>query len=129
MPETPELEARVAKMQKDLEQVKEFMKDSIHDNPEKYRKRVTDALTGHPACIALWLEVDNQRSLIEIERDLKVKNKTIPHKTLWRAAKRLNSKGLIYKTRIKGKSPIFSKKTWSEELCIDDFVREHFGVQ
>ncbi len=129
MPETPELEVRVAKMQKDLEQVKEFMKDSIHYAPEKYQKRVTDALTGYPACVTLWLEVDNHRSLIEIERDLKSKNKSVPHKTLWRAAKRLNSKGLIYKTEIKGKSPVFSKKTWSEELGMDDFVREHFGVQ
>jgi hypothetical protein len=116
-------------MQKDLEQVKEFMKDSIHDDPEKYQKRVTAALTGHPACIALWLEVDGQRSLMEIEEGLKVKGRQIPHATLWRAAKRLNNKGLIYKIGVKGISPIFSKKTWAEELRMDDFVREKFGSQ
>lgn len=129
MPESPELEARVAKMQKDLEQVKEFMKDTIHDNPEKYQNRVKDALTGYPACISLWLEIDGQRSLIEIEETLKTKGKPVHHMTLWRAAKRLSKRGLIYKNGIKGKSPVFSKKTWADELCIDDFVREEFGVQ
>jgi len=129
MPESPELEARVAKMQKDLEQVKEFMKDSIHDKPEIYQKRVTDALTGYPACIALFLEVDTQRSLIEIEGSLKTKGKPINHMTLWRAAKRLTNKGLIYKIGVKGISPIYSKKTWADELCMDDFVREKYGVQ
>lgn len=129
MPETPELEARVAKMQKDLEQVKEFMKDTIHDDPEKYQNRVKDALTGYPACVSLWLEVDGQQSLIEIEIALKTKGKPVNHMTLWRAAKRLSKRGLIYKTGVKGLSPIFSKKTWAEELCMDDFVREHFGVQ
>jgi hypothetical protein len=129
MPESPELEARVAKMQKDLEQVKEFMKDSIHDKPEIYQKRVTDALTGYPACIALFLEVDAQRSLIEIEGSLKTKGKPINHMTLWRAAKRLTNKGLIYKTGVKGVSPIYSKKTWADELRMDDFVREKYGVQ
>jgi hypothetical protein len=130
MPETPELEARVAKMQKDLEQVKEYMRDSIHDKPEKYFTRVTDALSGFPACVTLWLEVDGQRSLIEIEEALTAAGKPVNHMTLWRAAKRLSKgRGLIYKTDVKGKSPIYSKKPWAEELCMDDFVREHFGVQ
>lgn len=129
MPESPETESRITKIQKDVEQLKEFMKDSIHDKPEIYEKRVTDALTGYPACVALWLEVDTQRSLMEIEESVNAKGKPINHMTLWRAAKRLNKKGLIYKTGVKGKSPVYSKKTWAEELCIDDFVREKFGVQ
>jgi hypothetical protein len=129
LPESPELENKVAKMQKDLEQVKEFMKDTIHDDPEKYQRRVMDALTGYIACVSLWLEVDSERSLIEIEAALKTNGKPVNHMTLWRAAKRLSKRGLIYKTGVKGISPVFSKKTWAEELDMDDFVREKFNVQ
>jgi len=128
MPETPESESRLAKIQKDVEQLKEFMRDSIHDRPDTYKKRVLDALTGHPACVALWLEIDGERSLNEIEDSLKVKGNGIPQPTLWRAAKRL-SKGLIYKVKIKGKSPVYAKKVWAQELDIDDYVREQFDVK
>ena len=127
MPETPESEARIAKIQKDVEELKEFMKDSIHDKPEVYRKRVLDALSGNPACIALFLEIDGTRSLSEIEADLKAKGQEFAHATLWRAARRL-CRGLIYKIGIKGKSPIYSKKAWAKELYMDDFVREKFRV-
>jgi len=128
LPETPELEARVAKMQKDLEQVKDFIKDTIHDDPQKYKKRVFDCLNGHPACIALWLEIDGKRSLMEIENELKTKGKPINHVTLWRASERL-SPALVSKVGVKGKSPVYSKKPWADELRMDDFVREKFNVQ
>jgi hypothetical protein len=124
----PETNNRIVKIQKDVEELKEFMKDSIHDKPEIYEKRVLDALTGHPACAILWLEIDGTRSLIEIEETLKAKGKPVVHMTLWRAADRL-SKGLITKVGVKGKSPIYAKKTWAKELRMDDFVREKFGVQ
>ena len=125
MPETPESEARITKIQKDVEELKEFMRDSIHDKPEVYQKRVLDALTGHPACVTLWLEIDGVRSLNEIEDALKSKGQGVPHATLWRAAKRL-CRGLIYKKSAQGKSPVFSKKPWAKELFMDDFVRKKF---
>lgn len=128
MPETPESEARIAKIQKDVEELKEFMRDSIHDKPEVYQKRVLDALTGYPACVTLWLEIDGVRSLNEIEDDLKSRGQVVPHATLWRAAKRL-CRGLIYKKSAKGKSPVFSKKPWAKELYMDDFVRKTFLEQ
>lgn len=127
MPETPESEARIAKIQKDVEELKEFMKDNIHDKPEVYKRRILNALSGHPACIALFLEIDGIRSLSEIEADLKAKGQEIAHATLWRAAHRL-CRGLIYKIGVKGKSPIYSKKVWAKELYMDDFVREKFRV-
>jgi hypothetical protein len=125
MPETPESEDRIAKIQKDVEELKDFMHDSFHDKPELYQKRVLDALAGHPACVTLWLEIDGVRSLKEIEEALKLKGLDVPQPTLWRAAKRL-SRGLITKKSIKNKSPIFSKKPWAKELDMDDFVRKTF---
>jgi len=128
MPETPESEERIAKIQKDVEELKEFMRDSIHDKPEVYKKRILDVLTKYPACVTLWLEIDGVRSLNEIEDALKSKGQSVAHVTLWRAKKRL-CKGLIHKISSKGKSPIFSKKPWAKELDIDEFVRKTFLEQ
>jgi hypothetical protein len=128
MPESPEAEARIAKIQKDVEELKEYMRDSIHDKPELYEKRVRDALTGHLACVTLWLEIDGVRSLAEIDTALKLSGHGIPNATLWRAAKRL-SKGLIFKKSSKSKSPIYSKKPWAKELDMDSFVRKTFIEQ
>jgi hypothetical protein len=128
MSESPEVNNRIAKIQKDVEQLKEFMRDSIHDRPEVFEKRILNALEGHPACVILWLEIDGHRSLMEIEESLKDEGKPIAHATLWRAAKRL-SKGLIYKTGVKGISPVYAKKIWAEELDIDEYVREKFGIE
>jgi hypothetical protein len=128
MPESPESEARIAKIQKDVEELKEFMRDNIHDKPEVYQKRVLDALKGHRACVTLWLEIDGVRSLNEIEDALQQGGHGVSHATLWRAAKRL-CKGLIYKKSTKGKSPVFSKKPWAKELDMDDFVRKTFLEQ
>jgi hypothetical protein len=127
MPETPETESRIAKIQKDVEELKEFMRDSIHDKPETYKTRVKNALTGYPACVTLFLEIDGVRSLNEIKAYLKAKGKGIPHATFYRAVDRLR-RGLIYKTGVKNRSPIYSKKTWVKELFIDDYVREKFRV-
>lgn len=128
MPETPESAAKIAKIQKDIEELKEFMRDSIHDKPEVYKKRVLDSLAKYPACITLWLEIDGERSLNEIEEALNLKAQNVAHATLWRAAKRL-CKGLIYKKSSKGKSPVFSKKPWAKELDMDEFVRKTFLEQ
>lgn len=126
MPESPELEARVTKIQKDVEQLKEFVKNSFHDRRNNYEKRVKDALMNHPNCITLWFEIDDTRSLKEIEKDLKSEGRRIPQPTLWRASLRLFRAGLIDKVGVKRRSPVYAKKQWVKELNIDDYVRETF---
>lgn len=123
MPETPETEARIVKMQKDIEELKEFMKDSLHDRRDAYEKRVKKVLLKYPVCQTLWLEIDGTRSINEIEENLKSAGQTIPHVTLWRYSKRLRKAGLIKKVATKGRSPVYSKKLWAKELNIDDYVR------
>lgn len=126
MPESPEIEARVSKIQKDVEQLKEFMKDSFHDRRDHYEKRVRKVLEKHLICIILWLEIDGIRSFKEVEDDIKLEGRNIPHVSLWRAKERLLRAGLIKKIGMKRRSPVFTKKPWAKELNIDDFVRKAF---
>ena len=124
MPETPETEARIVKIQKDIEQLKEFMKDSWYERREIYKRRVSDVLSGYPLCVRLWLEIDGVRSINEIEKYLNTDGQTISHVTLWRCSQRFRKAGLITKVGVKSRSPIYIKKPWVEELHIDDYVRE-----
>lgn len=129
MPETPESEARIVKMQKDIEELKDFMRDNLHDRREAYEERVEKVLSKYPNCVTLWLEIDDIRSLMEIENDLKSAGQPISHTTLWRAAKRLLKAGLIKKVAMKGRSPVHSKKLWAKELNIDEYVGKKFAEQ
>ena len=129
MPETPETEAHIAKMQKDIEELKDFMKDSFHDRRETYEKRAEKVLSKYPFCLTLWLEIDGIRSINEIEEDLKSAGQIVSHVTLWRSSKRLLRAGLIKKVATKGRSPVYSKKLWAKELNIDDYVRKRFLEQ
>jgi len=126
MPETPETEARIAKMQKDIEELKEAMRDSWHERRESYENRVRNVLERCPNCITLWLEIDGTRSVKEIEENLASEGRKIPHVTLWWSNKKLLKAGLITKVGVKGGSPIYSKKPWAKELRIDDYVRSMF---
>lgn len=126
MPETPETEARIAKMQKDIEELKEAMKDNWHERRESFENRVGKVLESYPNCVTLWLEIDGFRSMKEIEEDLASQGRKIPHVTLWWSCKKLLEAGLIKKTGVKGRSPIYSKQPWVKELRIDDYVRSTF---
>lgn len=123
MPETPETHERVAKMQKDIEELKEEMQDAWHLNKERYQNRVKDVLQGDFTCITLYLEIDGLRSVKEIEDSLAVSGHKVPHATLWRATQRLLRGGLIKKVGVKSRSPIFTKKPWALALGLDDYVR------
>jgi hypothetical protein len=124
MPETPETEDRVAKIQKDVEELKEDLQDSWHLNRERYERMVSDVLKGDPICTTLYLEIDGLRSIIEIEGDLSISGHRVPHPTLWRASQKLMNGGLIRKIGVKFRSPIFAKKSWALALRLDDYVRE-----
>jgi len=126
MPESPELEARVAKIQKDVEQLRELWKDDFHERRDRYEERVRKVLEKCPNCVTLWLEIDSIHSLQEIENALKQQGRRIPHPSLWRASQRLVKAGLIRKISTKRKSPVYTKKIWATELDIDDFVRKTF---
>ncbi len=129
MPETPETEAHIAKMQKDIEELKEAMRDNWHERRKSYENRVKRVLEKYPNCATLWLEIDGVRSMDEIEDTLVSEGRKIPHVTLWRYSKRLIEAGLIKKVGVKGRSPVYSKKPWATELRIDDYVRSTFIEQ
>lgn len=129
MPETPETEAHIAKMQKDIEELKEAMKDNWHDRRESYENRMKKVLEKYPKCVILWLEVDGIHSMKEIEENLVLEGRKIPHVTLWWSRKKLLEAGLIKKVGVKRRSPIYSEKPWAKELRIDDYVRSTFVEQ
>lgn len=124
LPETPELERRVAILQKDVEEIKEELEDSWHDRTEQYKGRVRSALENDLNASQLFLEIDGMRSINEIENALASAGKRIPHATLWRASQDLIAKGLIKKVAVKERSPIYNKKPWAGALGIDDYVRK-----
>jgi len=126
MPESPESGRHIAQMQKDIEELKEYVRDDWHDQREKFEKRVRRIMEKSSDCVKLWLELDGIRSVNEIEEDLSSKGEEIAHTTMWRCCKKLVDAGLIKKVGTKGKSPVYSKKMWAKELNIDDFVRQNF---
>jgi len=123
MPETPELHERVAKLQKDVEELRAAMEDSWHHRREEYESRVRRALENDPNSITLYLEIDDNRSINEIEQSLVAGGRTIPHTSLWMAIQRLRRAGLIRKVGIKGPSPIYAKQPWAKALDMDSYVR------
>jgi len=123
MLETPETHERIAKMQKDIEKLKEEVQDAWHLNKERYQNRVKDVLQGDLTSITLYLEIDGIRSIKQIENTLTSSGRKVPHASLWRASQRLLKGGLIKKIGVKSRSPIFIKKPWALALGLDDYVR------
>ena len=123
MSETPETHDRVAKMQKDVEELKEDVQDAWHLNRERYEKMLNDVLQGDPNCTTLYLEIDGLRSVKEIEDGLSVSGRKLSQPTLWRASQKLLRGGLIRKVGVKSNSPIFAKKRWALALHLDEYVR------
>lgn len=119
----PQLLEQVAKLQKDVEELREAMEDSWHDRREDYERRVQKALKDDPNGTILYLEVDGNRSIDEIEKALPASGRKIPHTSLWRAARRLRQQGLIRKVGIKGHSPVYAKQPWAKPLDMDNYVR------
>ena len=120
---SPDTHERITKLQKDVEDIKEELEDQWHEKRPAYEQRVRRCLEGDPNSTTLYLEIDGLRSVDEIEEALVSTGRKIPHVSLWRASKRLLGCGLLKKTGIKGKSPIYEKKPWAKALDIDDYVR------
>lgn len=129
MPESPELHARVTKMQKDIEELRDAFRDTYFRDIDQYKKRLDNVFSSCSACIFLWLEIDGFRSMSEIESDLLAKEIRFAHATLWRAAERMRKAGLILKTGIKGRSPVYSTKLWAKELELEEYVRENYEIK
>ena len=123
MPETPETHNRAAKMQKDIEELKEDVQDTWHLNRERYEKMVADVFRGDLKCALFYLEVDGVRTVREIEADLALKRAEISQMTIYRAVSKLIKKGLIEKVGV-NRSVIYKKKRWAIALHMDDYVRE-----
>jgi hypothetical protein len=119
----PDTHERITKLQKDVEDIKEELEDQWHERRATYEERVRKVLEGDKNATTLYLEIDELRSIKEIERDLTSQQRRIPTMTLWRASQRLRKKGLIKKVGVKGKSPIYAKKPWAKALDIDTYVR------
>lgn len=118
-----DIEEKISKLQKDVEEIRENEEDDWHERRPIYEKRIRNVLEGDKNCTILYLEIDGVRSLKEIEKDLISRKKRIPQKSLWRAAMRLRRGGLIKKTGTHGLSPVFSKKPWAFTLDMDTYVR------
>lgn len=129
MPESPELHARVTKMQKDIEELRDAFRDTYFRDIDQFKKRLDNVFTTCKACIFLWLEIDGFRSMKEIESDLLAREIIFAHATLWRAAERMRKGGLISKTGISDRSTVYSKKLWARELELEEYVKEKYGIQ
>lgn len=126
MPESPEANRRIAQMQKDIEELKEHMKDDWHDRRDNYENRVRKVMEKYPNCVKVWFAIDSMRSVKEIAEYLQVNGEKISDMTVHRCCRRLKNNGLIKKIGAKGKSSVFSKKNWAIALNLDDFVRQNF---
>lgn len=119
----PDTHERITKLQKDVEEIKEELEDQWHERRSSYEDRVRKALEGNKNVTVLYLEIDGLHSIGEIEKSLTSQGNRIPTMTLWRASKRLLKNGLVKKVGVKGKSPIYAKKTWAKALDLDSYVR------
>jgi hypothetical protein len=119
----PDTHEKIAKLQKDVEEIREELEDDWHDRRSQYEARVRKVLLGDQNCTTLYLEIDGVRSINEIANDLKRQKRRIPQPSLWRASLRLKRGGLVKKTGTKGKSPVYSRKPWAITLDMETYVR------
>lgn len=126
MPETPESNRRITQMQKDIEELKEHMRDNWHDRRENYENRLRKVFEKYPSCIKVWFAIDGMRSVKEIIDYLEANGEKISVMTVHRCCDRLKRDGIITKKGTKGKSIVYSKKNWAIALNLDDYVRQNF---
>jgi|WetSurMetagenome_2_1015567.scaffolds.fasta_scaffold34024_2 hypothetical protein len=119
----PDTHKRITELQKDVSMIKEELEDQWHERRQVYEDRVKKVLIGDKNATTLYLEIDGLRSINEIEKQLEISQRRIPHKSLWRACLRLKESGLIVKTDVKDKSLVYSKRPWANALNIDNYVR------
>lgn len=119
----PDTHERITRLQKDVEQIKEELEDQWHERRSTYEERVRKTLVNDKNATILFLEIDGERSMMTIERDLETRQTKILHVTLWRASSRLKKAGLIRKVDTESGSPIYAKKPWAVALDIDDYVK------
>ncbi len=125
MPETVDTAREIINIKRDIREIKQAQEVSVHFNREKYERLVSDALTGNPTRVRIFLEIDGIKSRKEIQEKVGGKQPTV-----WRAIDHLEKNGLIYPLEeTKGGSPIYAKHQWVKTLRIDDYVREHLPIQ
>jgi len=115
-------------MQKDIEEIRDALRDTYYQERLKYTDRIDRILTKRKEYAILWVEVDEFRSLSEIIKDLDEKGINIPTTTAWRIMNAMKKEGIIKKTGTKNKSPIYSKPLWAKELELGDYVKEKYDV-
>ena len=120
----PDTHERITRLQQDVEEIKEELQDQWHHKRKEFEERVTKCLTNDSNATALFLEIDGERSMDEIEKAFVTAGKPIPHVSLWRASKKLEGGGLVKKVAIKGRSPVYAKRPWARALDMDSFVRK-----
>lgn len=125
----PETATRIAKLEKNVEEIRDALRDNYFDREEHYINRINNALKKKLNDTILLLHIDGFRSLHEIEKDLIETGRTIPTTTLWRSSKRLVAKGLIAKIGVKGTSPIYDVQLWIKLLKIKDYIRRNYNLE
>jgi len=129
LPETEDLNVKVSKMQKDIEEIKVALREDYYENPDKYKKRLDDVLSKRKESPLLWLQIDGFRSINEIELDLKTNGQEVPHTNIWRASEDMRKAGVVVKIGVKKRSPIYDKKLWAKELDLDTYVKDKYGLK
>lgn len=125
----PETASRIAKLEKNVEEIRDALRDNYFDKQEHYINRINVALKKRKNDTILLLYIDGFRSLNEIEKDLTKEGQTIPTTTLWRSSKRLVDNGLISKIGVKGISPIYDVQLWIKLLKIKDYIRRNYNFE
>ena len=129
MPETEDLNEKVSKMQKDIEEIKVVLREDYYENPEKYKNRLDKVLSKRKESPLLWLEIDGFRCINEIRSDLETKGHKVPQSNIWRASEDMRKGGIIFKIDTKGRSPVYDKKLWAKELDLDNYVKEKYDLK
>src|ERR1700731_1136096 len=97
----PETHERITKLQQDVQEIKEELQDQWHDRRADFELRVKKCLEGDKNATTLFLRMNGALSMDEIESTLATEGNPVPHVSLWRASKRLESAGLVKKAGIK----------------------------
>jgi hypothetical protein len=128
MSESEDLNLKVTKMQRDIKEIKDALRDNYYEDISKYKRRLDNALSKRKEAPILYLEIDGFRCTSEIESNLTSIGKEIPHTNAWRAFNDMKREGIIFKKGVKGRSPIYDKKLWAKELDLDNYVRNKYDV-
>lgn len=122
MPETIDTAKEIVKIKKDIQDIKQSQEADMQFKRPDYEKLVYEVLEGSMIRVKVFLAVDNQKSMKEVQESIG-ENQSATSK----AFDRLEQFGLLVKSDLsKDRSPIYVKPRWVSILRMDDYVRKKF---